>query len=211
MPEARLKVAKLLVVHLIHLAIHLESDVVRVAMVGGNIVADDVSQWPVDEMHIVSRKEVAGPLQLGPILQFKGNVMQLRLLVVNEIDRMMIDTAPHEDEEVAPPIGNSEAENALVKLRNERNIVDPVGDVPEFVRHDAVLEIVRRRELVSREHFYFSAFGSWNTRQFPTPGVISLRYSLETPSLLSVRANSLRSSARPTWKETRLRCPLTWL
>ena len=82
--------------HLVHLAIELDPHIVGIAMIGRDVVADDVTARPPHQSNVVLGQEVAGAVQLRPVPDLEGDVVELGLRVIDEIDRVMIDAAAHE-------------------------------------------------------------------------------------------------------------------
>src|SRR5262249_14244252 len=63
-PGPRLEIAEFLVAHDVHLAKKLDTLVVGVAMIGGDVVSDNVPDRPPDQVDAVAGEMVAGTLQL---------------------------------------------------------------------------------------------------------------------------------------------------
>ena len=87
-------------------------------------------------------------MNLAPVAQFEGDVMQCLLLVAHEVDRMMIDAAAQEGEVVAHPVGDAKAQHIAVEARELLHIMDAVGDMAEFQRLNAAVLAVVRREII---------------------------------------------------------------
>ena len=69
-------------------------------MVRCNVVADEVAKRPPDKLDFVFGEDFASPVNLCPILHLGRHVVQALRFELNEVHRMMIDAAPHEDEVV---------------------------------------------------------------------------------------------------------------
>ena len=93
------------------------------------------------------REEVAGAVDLRPVLHLEGDVMKLRLRVDDEIDGVVIDAAAQEREEVVVPVGDPEAQHLGVELHRLLHVVDAMRDVAELERRDR-----RRLAVVLGEH-----------------------------------------------------------
>src|SRR5262249_49618062 len=74
-PRAWIEPAERLVLHLVHLAKQLDPHVVGVAVVGRNVVADDVARRPPHQVDVVLGEEVAGTVDLRPVLHLERDVM----------------------------------------------------------------------------------------------------------------------------------------
>src|SRR5208282_3424734 len=69
MPRPRLEIAELLVQHLVELAKKFDDLVVRIAVVGGDVVAGPMAQRSPDDRDFALAEQVAGILQVDEILQ----------------------------------------------------------------------------------------------------------------------------------------------
>src|SRR5262249_25010161 len=65
-PGARVEIAERLVLHQVHLAEELDPYLVGVAVVDGDVVADDVAAGPPHQMDVVAGEPFAGALDLRP-------------------------------------------------------------------------------------------------------------------------------------------------
>src|SRR5580700_8773212 len=68
MPRPRLEIAEVLVHHLVELAEEFDHLIVRVAVVGGDVVARTVAQRAPDDRDLALAEQVAGILQVDEIL-----------------------------------------------------------------------------------------------------------------------------------------------
>src|SRR5207237_5519217 len=93
MPRARIEIAERFVFHLIHLAKELDPDLVDVAVIDRNVMADDVASGAPDQKNAVLGEPLAGFLNLRPVLDLEGDVMELRHVIMHEIDSVMIRPA----------------------------------------------------------------------------------------------------------------------
>ena len=104
MPRTRIEVAERFVLHQIHFAEEFDPDLVGVAMIDRDVVADDVAPRTPDQMDVVLGEPFAGALNLRPVLYLERDVVELRDLVEDEVDGMVIGPATQEREGVAMPI-----------------------------------------------------------------------------------------------------------
>ena len=134
MPGARVPIAQRFVAHLVHFTEHLDAHIVTTAMIGGDVMANDMTQGTPDQRNAVARKHFAGPLQRRPVLNLKGNMMQHWCIAANEVDRMVIHAAAHEREVIAHPIRHPEAEYIAIEVRQFLYILDALSHMTEFQR-----------------------------------------------------------------------------
>src|SRR5271170_8266251 len=139
MPRPRLEITKLFVEYLIELAKEFDDLIVRIAVIGGDIVPRAVAQRAPDDRDALLPEQVAGILQMNEVLQFEGHVMHFAIGAADEIHRMMIRVAAHEDEKVVDPVGDLKSEDLAVKLRGLLRIFDHPRDVAELERPDAMV------------------------------------------------------------------------
>ena len=74
-PGPRLEEAELLVEHLVHVAEKLDHHAVGIVVIDGDVVADDVADRPPGELDVVARQEIAGALDVRPVADLEGDVM----------------------------------------------------------------------------------------------------------------------------------------
>src|SRR5262249_4924959 len=103
-PGARVEIAERLVLHEVHLAEELDPNLIGVAVIDRDVVADDVAAGPPDPMTVVRGEPFAGSLNLRPILDLECDVMELRNLVHHEIDGVMIGPAAQKREGLVAPV-----------------------------------------------------------------------------------------------------------
>jgi hypothetical protein len=115
-PGPRIEIAELVVLHLVELGVELDHPVVVVAVEGGEVVPGAKTHRPPDDRNLPLAEKIARRLQVGEIFQLVGDVMHLDILAGDEIYRMMVGVAAHEDEEIADPVGDTETENLAVEL-----------------------------------------------------------------------------------------------
>ena len=104
MPRARVEIAERLVLDLVHLGEDLDPHQILVAVVGRDVVADDVAARTPHQVNLVAREEIAGLVDLRPVEHLERDVVQLWLLVDDEVQRVVVGVAAHEHEEVAAPV-----------------------------------------------------------------------------------------------------------
>ncbi len=90
-------------------------------------------------MDVVAGERFRRALDFRPVLDLERDVMELRLGVVDEIDGVVIGIAAQEGKRVVAPIGDAEAKHVAIELHDLLHVVDPIGDVAEFQRHDAAV------------------------------------------------------------------------
>ena len=117
-------------------------------MVGRDVVADDVSLRPPHQMSAVLGQEVAGAVQLRPVAHLEGNMMELGLRVIDEVDGVMVDAAAHEAEIIRVPVRHPEAHHVGVELHGLLHVVNAVRDVAELERRDGGLLAIVIGELI---------------------------------------------------------------
>src|SRR5262249_20524723 len=138
-PGTRVEIAERLVLHEVHLAEELDPNLIRVAVIDRDVVADDVAAGPPNQMDVVRGEPFAGSLNLRPILNLERDVMELRNFVHHEIDGVMIGPAAQKRERVIAPVRYPKAEHVGVELHHLLHVADAVSHVAELERHDADL------------------------------------------------------------------------
>jgi hypothetical protein len=71
-------------------------------------------------------------MDFRPIQHLEGEVVQLRLIVDDEIERVVICVAAREREKVAAPVRHPEAQHVAVDLDDLLHIENPIGDIAEL-------------------------------------------------------------------------------
>src|SRR5262245_58978945 len=138
-PGARVEIAERLVLHEVHLAEELDPNLIRVAVIDRDVVADDVAAGSPHQMNVVLGKPFAGALDLRPILHLERDVMELRNFLYDEIDGVVIGPAAQKREGLIAPVRHPKAEHVGVELHHLLHVLDAVGHVSELERHDAHL------------------------------------------------------------------------
>lgn len=118
MPRARLPVSKGLILHLIHLAIALDTQIVRIAVVGRYIVTNDVPKRPPDKLVLIPRQDFTRALDVSPVFHLEGDVVQTFLIKLSKVNGVVVDAATHKYKVISNPIRDSEAQNILIKFTN---------------------------------------------------------------------------------------------
>src|SRR5215471_16458800 len=77
MPWARVEIAERLVFHLVHLGEELDPDLVGVAVIDRDVVADDVAPGAPHQVDVVPGEPFGGSLDLRPVLDLERDVMEL--------------------------------------------------------------------------------------------------------------------------------------
>src|SRR3984885_4269800 len=90
MPWPRLEIAEVLVHHLVEFAEEFDHLIVRVAMIGGDVVARTVAQRSPDDRDPALAEQVAGILQVDEIFQLEGHVVHFDIVAADEIHRVMV-------------------------------------------------------------------------------------------------------------------------
>ena len=144
-------------------------------------------------MDIVLGEPFAGALDPRPVLHFERDVVELRDLVEDEVDGVVIRPATQEREGVAMPIRHPKPEHVGIEFHHPLHVVHAIGHVPELERHDARLHRILAGEEYSEKTSIKVSFGSLKTMASATPGEMPLRRSLLTPCLASSRVTSARS------------------
>src|SRR5262249_22537653 len=152
-PGARVEIGERLVLHEVHLAEELDPNLIRVAVIDGDVVADDEAAGPPNQMNVVLGEPFAGSLDLRPVLHLERDVMKLRNLVHHEIDGVMIGPAAQKREGLVAPVRHPKAEHVGIELHHLLHVVDAIGHVPELERHDADLAGVLLGEDIFAENF----------------------------------------------------------
>ncbi len=117
MPGPRLEIAERFIEHLVELGEHFDDLVVRVAMIGIDIVPGPMASRSPDDRNILAAKEIARTQELRRVLQLEGDVVHMRALALHEIYGVMVGTAAHEHKPVADPVRDAESEHAAVEVR----------------------------------------------------------------------------------------------
>src|SRR5262245_58655240 len=111
MPRAGIEIAEILVLHLVDFGKKLDQKLIRIPVIGRDVVSDDVPDWTENESDVFLGQEINRPLNLRPIAKFKGHVMDGVFVTPQKVDGVMIGTAPHEREQIATPVRNPKAKN----------------------------------------------------------------------------------------------------
>ena len=109
MPGSRFPVAERFIFHHVHFAEHLDPYIVSVAMIGSDIVADDMAQWSPNKRDIIFGQDLTSALQFTPVFHLKGNVMQRWGFVAHKVHGVVVNAAAHEDEMVTYPVRSAKA------------------------------------------------------------------------------------------------------
>src|SRR5579864_1834840 len=120
-PRPRIEIAERLVLHLVHLAEELDAHLIGVAVIDRDIVADDVAARPPDQMDVVTGERLGGALDFRPVLDLERDVVELRLVVVDEIDGVVVGIAAQEGERVVAPVGDAEAEHVAIEFQDRKS------------------------------------------------------------------------------------------
>src|SRR5215470_12680974 len=151
-PWPRIEISERFVLHLIHFAEQFDADIVACAMIGCHVVADDMATGSPDKTQVVLGEEVAGAMNLRPILDLEGNVMELRGWIDHEVDAVMIDGTTQECKGVVAPVGHSESEDIGVELDDLLDVGDAMRHMTELQRRDdGLLAIVLGKDIVGVE------------------------------------------------------------
>src|SRR5687767_11389319 len=101
MPGTWIEITQSLVLHLVHFSKYFDANQVAIAMIGCDIVADHMPAGAPNQMNLVEREEIGRLADLRPFEHLEGDVMQLRLLVDDKVERVMVGVAAQEIEIVA--------------------------------------------------------------------------------------------------------------
>ena len=104
MPGARIKVAQFLVFHLVKFGVELNKLVILISMKRGYVVTGPKSQGPPDKRQFMPRKQIARITDMGDVFQLESNMVHSHLVTSDEIDRMVIWVAAHEDKKIFDPV-----------------------------------------------------------------------------------------------------------
>src|ERR1051325_2048714 len=118
MPRPGIEIAERLVLHLVEFGKQLGDQSVRAAMIGEQVVADAVPPRSPQRLVAVEAEEIAGVLQMRPVAQLEGRVEVAVRSRLDQVDRVVIRAAAQEREEVSHPVGDAEAEDAAVEIRD---------------------------------------------------------------------------------------------
>src|ERR1700761_7296322 len=103
-------------------------------MICCNVMSNDVAQRPPYELDVFLCQIIAGPLDRAPILQLKCDMMQCLLLIINEIQRMVINATAQERKTISDPVGHTESHDIAIKLGQLLRIVHTIGNMPKLNR-----------------------------------------------------------------------------
>src|SRR2546430_3661054 len=95
-PRTRVEITERLVLHLIELGEQLGNETVRATVIGEEIVSDTVPSRPPQYPVAIVAQEITRGLHVGPIAKLERRVKVLVRTSLDEIDRMMIDSASQE-------------------------------------------------------------------------------------------------------------------
>ena len=137
----------------LHFTEELDPHLVGIAVIDGDVVADDMAAGTPHQMNVVLSKPLAGPLNLGPVFHLKRNMMELRYLIDYKIDRVVIRSAAKEGECIIAPVGHTKAEYVGIELHDLLHVGDAVRYVSQLERHDPALSRVLLCEAVFGKNF----------------------------------------------------------
>src|SRR5688572_13585874 len=80
------------------------------------------------------REQIARITDMGDVFQLERNMVHSHLVTPDEIDRMVIRVAAHEDKKIFNPVRDLESEHTLIEFSNEFWIRYKERDVPELQR-----------------------------------------------------------------------------
>jgi hypothetical protein len=120
-------------------------------MIDGNVVAGAVTYRSLEKRDLFASEQVARLLHVGGITQFERDVMQARIGAAGEIDGVVLEPAPHEDEIFLDPVRIAETENVLIELRGPLRIGCVKRHVAQFIHDDSAHLFGRRPELPLRK------------------------------------------------------------
>src|SRR6516162_7859174 len=157
-PGPRIEIAELLILHLVEFDIELDRVVVRVAVIGRDVVAGAVPHRAPEQLDLLGGEHLAGVLHVRDVLELERNVMQLRGRALDEIDGVVIGIAAQEYEPVLDPVGDPETQYLRVEVRHDLHVGNREGDMAELERSYAVhlmmrAEIAPLLEQVDRRPF----------------------------------------------------------
>src|SRR6478735_891322 len=101
-------------------------------------MADAVAAGAPQHSIAIDAEEVAGGLKVAPVAQLECGVEVAVRAGADQVDRVMIDPAAQEREEVAHPIRYAEAQHVDIELRDGLNVSAVKRDVAKLVRDNAV-------------------------------------------------------------------------
>ena len=151
MPGTRLPIAQRLILHHVHFTIHFDPYTVRIAMIGGDVVADDVAQRSPNQLDVVFGQHLTSALQFAPILHLECNVMERGRFVAHKIHGVMVNAAAHENEMVADPVGCAKAQDLAIEGGLDLNVAHAMRHVPEFDGTDTGVGFIMSMKAALRE------------------------------------------------------------
>ena len=80
-----------------------------------------------DELDVVVVQQVTGLLDVVPVVQLVGNVMQPATRAAQKVDGVVVGAAAQEDEEIADPVGDAKSEDVAIPLRLPLHVIDEKG------------------------------------------------------------------------------------
>ena len=137
MPGPRIEIAELLVLHLVELDVELDGVLVRIAVIGGDVVAGPVPHRPPQQPDVLMREHLAGGLHVRHVLQLEGDVVHLDIVALDEVHGVMVRVAAHEHEPVLDPVRDLKAHHLGVEIGRRLHVRNVEGDVAELERSDA--------------------------------------------------------------------------
>src|SRR5207247_11238930 len=152
-PGTRIEIAEPFVLHKIHFTEELDPHLVGIAVIDGDVVADDMAAGTPHQMNVVLSKPIAGYLNFGPVFHLKRNMMELRYLIDYKIDRVVIRSAAKEGECIIAPVGHTKAEYVGIELHDLLHVGDAVRYVSQLERHDPALSRVLLCDAVFGNNF----------------------------------------------------------
>src|SRR5579862_851199 len=99
-----------------HLGIKLDDVTVGIAMIGEDVVANDMATRPPDHLIFVPTQEVACAKYLGAVRQLEGDMMHLHCIALCKVCSVMIRPAAHPDKYFLAPVRNTKTEDLGVEV-----------------------------------------------------------------------------------------------
>src|SRR5262245_34106838 len=109
-PGPRIEIAELLVLHLVELGEHFDHLPVRIEVDRPTVVAWAKPHRSPDDLDVLATEQVADVVQMRGVAQLERDVMHAAMRPGNEVHRVMVGVAAHENEHVADPVRYPKAE-----------------------------------------------------------------------------------------------------
>jgi hypothetical protein len=122
-------------------------------------VSDQVTDRTPEQLDVLAGEKVAGTVDLGFVAQLEGEVVNVGVVGLQQVDGVVIAAATQEGEEIAAPVRHLEPEYVTIELHGPGHVGRMKRNVAELARHHSGVDAVVLGERVIREDLDAGPFG----------------------------------------------------